>query len=623
MAHSQFRLLRERRYLPFFVTQALGAFNDNVLKNALVIIVIYNAASYSNVDPSGLANLASALFILPFVLFSGISGELADRLDKTLVLKSVKAVEIAIMVVAGVGFIRHNLTLLLTALFLMGAHSTFFSPAKYGLLPQVLAEDELIGGNALVEMGTFVAILLGTLVAGILAAAHRNDVLVGTLAAIAIAGFLVSLAIPPLEPVAPTLKVSLNPYTSSMANLRAARRSRTVFLGLLGISWFWFFGLLFLTQLPQFGKTVLGGDESVITVMLLCFTAGVGTGSLLCERLGGHKIEIGLVPLGSLGLTLFAVDLFFAVPAAPLGAGLPWRTLIAAASARHVFLDLFLIGVSGGVFIVPLYALVQSRTERTLMSRVMGANSILNAIFMVCAAIFAWVALRAGLSIPQLFLVTALLNAAVTVYLYYLVPEFFLRFLAYLLVHAMYRLKVRGVENLPERGAALMVCNHVSYVDGLVIAAACARPVRFVMEAAVFEHWLLRPIFRGMKAIPVATKAEDPAVREAAFAAVASSLRDGDIVCIFPEGRLTADGNVAPFRPGLLRILAETPVPVVPCALSNLWGSMFSRRAQGLTRYLPRRFWARIGFAAGPPVPAASATPELLREQVLALRARA
>jgi 1-acyl-sn-glycerol-3-phosphate acyltransferase len=622
MAHSQFRLLRERRFLPFFVTQGLGAFNDNVLKNALVIIVTYNAASYSNVNPSLLANLASALFILPFVLFSGISGELADRLDKARVLKTVKAAEIAIMALAGLGFYSHSLTLLLSALFLMGAHSTFFSPAKYGLLPQVLAEDELIGGNALVEMGTFVAILLGTLVAGILAGARRNDVLVGALAGIAALGFLVSLAIPPLAPVAPTLKVNLNPYVSSLHNLRAALRHRTVFLGLLGISWFWFFGLLVLTQLPQFGKVVLGGNESVITVMLLAFTTGVGIGSLLCERLGGHKIEVGLVPLGSIGLTLFSVDLFFAIPKVPIGVDLPWRTLFAAASARHVLIDLLLIGVSGGVFIVPLYALVQSRTERALMSRVMGANSILNALFMVVAALFGLVALRAGLTIPQLILVTAILNAVVTVYLYYLVPEFLLRLLAYLLVHAIYRLKVRGVEHLPQRGAALMVCNHVSFVDGLVIAAAFARPVRFVMEAAVFDNPLLRPIFRGMKAIPVATRAEDPAVREAAFAAVASALRSGEIVCIFPEGRLTSDGNVGEFRPGLLKILAETPVPVVPCALSNLWGSMFSRRAQGISRWLPRRFWARIGFAAGAPVPPESATPELLRARVLELRTR-
>jgi 1-acyl-sn-glycerol-3-phosphate acyltransferase len=620
MAHSQFRLLRERRFLPFFVTQGLGAFNDNVLKNALVIIVTYNAASYSNVNPSMLANLASALFIVPFVLFSGISGELADRLDKALVLKSVKAAEIGIMALAGLGFYAHSLPLLLSALFLMGAHSTFFSPAKYGLIPQVLAENELIGGNALVEMGTFVSILLGTLVAGILAGARRNDVLVGSLAGIAIAGFLVSLAIPPLAPVAPTLEVHLNPYVSSRNNLRAALRHRTVFLGLLGISWFWFFGLLFLTQLPMFGKVVLGGNESVITVMLLAFTAGVGTGSLLCERLGGHKIEIGLVPLGSIGLTVFAVDLFFAAPKVPIGVELPWRTLFAAASARHALVDLLLIGVSGGLFIVPLYALVQARTERPLMSRVMGANSILNALFMVAAALFAMLALRAGLTIPELFLVTAILNAAVTVYLYCLVPEFLLRLLAYLLVHALYRLRARGLENLPERGACLMVCNHVSFVDGLVIAAACSRPVRFVMEAAIFDNPLLRPIFRGMKAIPVATRAEDPAVREAAFAAVASVLRSGEIVCIFPEGRVTRDGSVGEFRPGLLRILAETPVPVVPCALSNLWGSMFSRREQGLRRCLPRRFWARIGFAAGPPVPPQSALPELLRARVLELR---
>jgi 1-acyl-sn-glycerol-3-phosphate acyltransferase len=620
MAESQFRLLVQRRFGPFFGAQALGAFNDNVLKNSLVIIVTYHAATYGGISPALLANIAGGLFILPFVLFSGLAGELADRYDKALVLKTVKLAEIAIMAVAGVGFYAHSIGWLLAALFLMGTHSTFFSPAKYGLLPQVLRADELIGGNGLVEMGTFVAILLGTLAAGVLAARNDTGVLVASLAAVAIAGLLVALAIPALPAVARGLPLTLNPVTSTLANLAAARRLRTVFLALLGISWFWFYGSVVLIHLPTYGKEVLGGAESVVTLMLAVFSVGVGIGSLACEWLGGRKIEIGLVPLGSIGLTLFGADLCFATPAVPLGVALAWRALLTQPGAVRLLLDILCIGISGGIFIVPLYAFVQNRSRREDVSRIIGACNILNALFMVAASLLGAAALAAGLSIRGLLLLTALLNALVAAYLYVLVPEFALRFLAYLLVRCIYRLRVTGIGNVPERGPALLVCNHVSYVDGLVISAACPRPIRFVMEAAIFHLPVLNLICRGMKAIPVATANEDRIVREAAFAAVATALRQGELVCIFPEGRLTPDGTIEEFRPGVLRILAETPVAVVPCAISNLWGSMFSRRYRSGATRLPRRFWARIDFRVGAPVPPQEVTPEGLRETVLALR---
>ncbi len=620
---SQFRLLLQRRFLPFFGAQAFGAFNDNVYKNVLVIVATYHAAQYTKLEPELLTNIAAGLFILPYVLFSGIAGQLADRLDKTLVMKAVKAAEIVIMTIAALGFAAHSIELLLGALFLMGMHSTFFAPAKYGLLPEVLEETELVGGNAWVQMGTFLAILLGTLTAGLLAERAGTGMIAATLISVAAVGFVCSLAIPALRPTSPDLRIDWRPWTSSWDNIRAARESRAVFQSILGISWFWFYGALVLAQLPLFSKNVLGGSEQIVTVLLVVFSAGIGVGSMLCERLSGRKVEIGLVPFGSIGLTAFAVDLYFAVPHSPPGTALTAAQFVVLPGSWRVLLDLGLIGVFGGFFIMPLYALVQQRSRREVMSRVIGANNILNAVFMVAAAVLAGAALKAGLSIVELFLLTAILNAFVAAYIYSLVPEFLLRFLAWLLVHFIYRLRTHGTEHIPTHGPALLICNHVGFADALVISAASPRPVRFIMEASIFRIPLLSLIFRGMKAIPVAPAKEDPEVYERAFQTVASELRDGQLVCIFPEGRLTADGEIGEFRAGMMRILKETPVPVVPLALTGLWDSMFSRKYGALWRRWPRRFWPRIGLAAGAPIPAERADLQSMRQAVVALRGAA
>lgn len=619
---SQFELLLQRRFLPFFGAQALGAFNDNVYKNTLVIVATYQAASYTSLAPALLTNIAAGLFILPFVLFSGMAGQLADRYDKARVLKFVKAAEIAIMAIAGFGFATRSIEVLLGALFLMGMHSTFFAPAKYGLLPEVLRDSELVGGNAMVEMGTFVAIVLGTLIAGLLAAHGGLGLIVTTLVSIAVLGFLSSLAIPKLQPAAPTLQIDWRPWTSTWDNLRAAGESRTVFLSILGISWFWFYGAVVLAQLPLYTKDVLGGSEEVVTVLLVMFSAGVGIGSLLCERLSGRQVEIGLVPFGSIGLTVFAVDLYLATPAMT-GSNLSARAFIQAPGSWRVLMDMALIGLFGGLFIVPLYAMVQQRTRREIMSRVIGANSILNAVFMVVAAGLAALALNAGLTIPQLLLLTGVLNAFVAIYIYSLVPEFLLRFIAWLLVHFVYRLDRRDIDNIPEEGPALLICNHVGFADAIVISAACPRPIRFIMESSIFKIPVLSALFRGMKAIPVAPQKEDPKVYERAFELVAAELRDGNLVCIFPEGRLTPDGEIGEFRAGMMRILKETPVPVVPLSLSGLWDSMFSRKYKQVWKRLPRRFLAKITLKVGQPVPAEQAEVQDLRQRVVELRGAA
>ena len=611
---SQFRLLLERRFGPFFLTQLLGAFNDNVYKNSLVILVAYHAATYSSLDPNLLTNVAAGVFILPFVLFSASAGQIADKFEKSAIIRIIKAVEIGIMAIAAAGLLLKSLPLLFTALFLLGLHSTFFGPVKYAILPQALTPAELIGGNGLVEMGTFVAILAGTLVAGVLVALDSGIGLVSTLILIiSVLGFLASVAIPKAPAAAASLTFDWNPFRETWKNLRFAKGNRTVFLSLLGISWFWFYGALFLSQFPNYSKVVLGGNEHVVTLLLALFSVGVAVGSLLCERLSGHKVEIGLVPFGSIGLSVFAVDLFFVTPAGVSHTALGAWQFMTQPGALRVALDLFLIGMFGGFYIVPLYALIQTRCQASHRSRVIAANNILNALFMVVAAGLAVLALSAGLTIPQLLLLTGVLNAAVAIYIYTLVPEFLLRFIDWMLVHSIYRLQASGLANIPEEGPALLVCNHQSLADALIITAACRRPIRFVMYYAIFNVPVLSFLFRSMKAIPIAGAKEAPQVLDQAYDDIAAALADGQLVCIFPEGQLTLDGEIGPFRPGLMRILERTPVPVIPMALSGLWRSIFSRNRD---KWKVATLFPRVALNVGKPIDAPSPTAEALHALV-------
>jgi 1-acyl-sn-glycerol-3-phosphate acyltransferase len=409
-----------------------------------------------------------------------------------------------------------------------------------------------------------------------------------------------------------------NPWTSTLDNLRAARESRSVLLSVLGMSWFWFYGALVLVQLPLYCHSELHGDESLVTVTIVAFSVGVGVGSLLCERLSGRQVEIGLVPFGSIGLTVFAVDWVVASPRVDPHTLLNLHGLLALHGGVRTLFDIAAIGVFGGFFVVPLNALVQQRSRPQALARVIGANSILNALFMVAAALLGAVGLAKGLSVLQLILLAALLNAVVALYIYTLVPEFLLRFVCWLLVHTLYRMQKRGAR-FPETGAALLVCNHVSFVDALVISAACRRPIRFIMDEAIFRAPIIRTLASGMKAIPIASAKDDATILERAFEMTAAALREGELVCIFPEGRLTQDGEIAAFRSGLTRIVTETPVPVIPMAIIGLWGSMFSRRTPTLWQRLPRKLWHRVVVNVGEPVAPEKAEPEELRERVCAL----
>src|SRR5215831_4132186 len=383
--HSQFQLLRERRFAPFFWTQFLGAGNDNVYKNALVIFVAFQAATLTAMSSNDLVNIAAAVFIAPFVLFSATAGQIADKFEKSRLIRFVKLFEVGIMVIGAIGFYRRDLVLLFVALGLMGVHSTLFGPVKYAILPQHLRADELIGGNGLVEMGTFVAILLGEIVGGLVIAIKPDGPIYAgaTAIAVAIAGYAVSRGIPNTPAVAPSLKINWNPFTETWRNLRFAQGNRVVWLSMLGISWFWFYGATYLTQFANYTKDILGGDEHVATLLLAIFSVGIGAGSLLCERLSGHKVEIGLVPFGSIGLSIFAIDLYFASKDLVATGQSGIEGFLAVGAHWRVAADLVLLGMFGGFYIVPLYALIQERSDPAYRSRIIAANNILNALFMV------------------------------------------------------------------------------------------------------------------------------------------------------------------------------------------------------------------------------------------------
>jgi len=620
---SQFHLLLERRFAPFFGVQFLGALNDNLFKQALVILLAYQTASFTAMSTDVLQNVAQALFVLPFFLFSATAGQLADKYEKSRLISITVLIELAVMAVGAAGFFLLNLELLLVALFLGGVQSALFGPVKYAILPQHLKDTELVGGNGLVETGTSLAILAGMIIGGWMVSQAEWGVAAVAAATVAISatGLALSRFIPLSPAPEPGLKINWNPITETWRNFQFMRGNRTVFLSILGISWFWYFGATLVTQFPNLSRNILVADQHVVTLLLVVFSIGIGIGSLLCERLSGHKIEIGLVPFGSIGLTLFSLDLYFALAGHIQDGPVTLGEFVREAGHWRILGDLLLIGMFGGFYIVPLYALIQSRGEASHRSRIIAGNNILNALFMVVAALVAIALFQAGLTIPQLFLITALLNAAVAIYIYTLVPEFLMRFLIWLLIHSVYRLEKSGLDNIPEEGPAVLVCNHVSFVDALIIAAACRRPIRFVMDHNIFRVPVLSFVFRTGRCIPIASSRENPELLDKAYDEIARALGNGDLVCIFPEGRITDTGELYPFRGGIARIIERTPVPVVPLALRGLWGNFFSRKdGPAMSRPSRLRLFHKIGLVADQPVPPQRVTPEDLHAQVLALR---
>ena len=619
---NQFALLGQRRFAPFFWTQFLGAANDNLFKFAFTVLVTYRLQL--EWLPPALAGLViGALFILPFLLFSATAGQLADKFDKSLVIRWVKTMEIAIMLLAGWGFVDSNVTVLLTCVFLMGLHSTLFGPVKYAYLPQHLDEREITGGNGMVEMGTFVAILLGQLAGGLLIALPSGGEVVALACfGVALLGRAAAQAVPRSPATDLGLAINWNPVSETWRNLKLAHANLVVFRSLLGISWMWFFGAVFLSLFPAFAKEVLHGDEHVASLLLVVFSVGIGVGSLLCEVLSRRHVEIGLVPLGAIGMSVFAIDLYFASRGLAPSAGYTLSTFVAQPAHWHVMVDLGLLSLFAGLYSVPMYALIQLRSQPSHRARIIAANNILNALFLIASSVIVGAMIKLGLTVPQVFLAIGLLNAVVAFYIFMLVPEYLLRFVAFIMARLVYRFKVRGDENIPAEGAAILVCNHVAFVDPMLLMAASPRPIRFIMDHEIFKLPVLGWFFKLAKAIPIAPQKTDARTYEQAFARAREVLNDGDLLCIFPEGGITKTGEMGEFKGGVMKLLESNPVPVVPLALQDLWGSFFSRaHGKAMSRPFRRGLFSRVGLVAGAAVPPAEVTPVGLRERVSALLA--
>ncbi|WP_299690546.1 MFS transporter [uncultured Vibrio sp.] len=617
--NSQSSLLIQKRFLPYFITQFLGAFNDNIFKNVLLLFVAFASVDTLPISSNLFINLAAGLFILPFFLFSALAGVLADKYEKSWFIRKVKILEVVIMSLGAVGFIYESYGILLLLLFLMGTQSAFFGPVKYALLPQQLETKELVSGNALVETGTFLAILIGTLAAGIIASEENAKFVAAVcIVSFAVFGYVSSCFIPEAPSHAPDLKVKWQPVKLTRTTLAIAKKDRPTFQALMSISWFWFLGAAYLTQFPNFTKLHLNGTEASVAFLLALFSVGIAIGSLACDKLSNHRIEIGIVPMGSMGISIFGLLMAMSIPGS-LPQFVSFSEFIQHSELWPLFAYLLLLGMSGGVFIVPLYSLMQLRAKPDERAQVIAGLNIYNSLFMVGSAVLGIVCLSVlELSIPQLFMLLAVLNTLVMLYLFYQVPIYVCRFFTWVVTHTIYRIKHKNLHHLPEQGGALIVCNHVSYMDALLLSAVCPRLIRFVMEEDYTKLPLLRGFLQRAGVIPISST-NRRSIRHA-FKEVEQALNEGHIVCIFPEGRLTSDGEVAEFMRGMELIIKRSPVPVIPMALKGLWGSYLSRFKGRACTGLPTPLWRKLEVEAGKPILAKDASCEVLHQAVTELR---
>ncbi|MDX2027185.1 MAG: acyl-[ACP]--phospholipid O-acyltransferase [Alphaproteobacteria bacterium] len=577
-------LMSSRRFLPLFITQFLGAFNDNLFKNALVILVTYKIAASDSAYSAQLVNLAFGLFVLPMFAFSYLSGQISDKIDRAQVARWVKLTEIALAISGSAGLFLGNIPLLLLTLFGFGTHSSFFGPVKYAILPQHLQENELIAGNGYVEAGTFLAILTGTILGGVLVLTDHGIVCIaGLMTILALLGYIASRQIPAAPAPLPGMKLALNPVRGTIDMIRFSAHRRDEFLCILGISWFWLLGTVFLAQFSPFAKDVLHADEHVVTLFLVAFSIGIAVGSILCARLIKGLVRATHVPLGALGMTVFAVDLYFASRHAAPAAGSSLLSLMAflrQATNLRVLFDLFAIAVCGGIYIVPLYALLQVRADKDHGARAIASNNLMNALFMVAAAGLALGLIKLGFTIPQIFLTVAILNVVVAIYICKLLPFSLIA----ALLKLVYRVEVRGLENYAKAGnRVLIIANHTSYLDAAVIAAFLPERVCFAVNTFVARRWWIRPFLKLVDAFPL-----DP-TNPMATKSLIDKLKQNQKCMIFPEGRITMTGSLMKIYEGPGMIADKSGAMILPIRIDGAQYSPLSRlRSKVRIRWFPK-----------------------------------
>ena len=589
-----FSLLGTRRFLPLFLTQSLGVFNAALLVGSL--------AAQLGPSPDARIALAFGVFVVPLVLFADIAGQVADKYEKAGLAKIMKALEVPVMGVACLGFMLQNEVLLLCALALIALLLAFFTPVRHAIIPHHLAEEELIGGNALLAAGTFLALLTGAWMGAVLVGAGDSPILPSLVGVVfAVIGYAASRSIPSAPASDPGLELRFNPFSGVAGSIRILRAHRASVFPLIGLAWFWISGALSLFQLWRIFGPAVG---ELVAVSLV----GVVAGLMLGEKVSKGYGEFGLVPLGAMGQAVFALDLAFLSPASALVETEPfWR----------LFFNLLALGVCSSFLLLPLYVQIQARTEAVQRGRIVSLGVFLCAVILPIAGAAA-LTFSGSVAVFAILAFCSLLVAAAA---YRYEAHLTLRFLTWLLIHAFYRVGKTGFAHIPRTGPAVLVCNHVSFVDSIIIMAAVRRPIRFVMDHRIHQTPVVGFLFRHSRTIPIATAKEDPVMKEAAFEEVARALRNGELIGLFPEGRITHTGEINHFRYGVGRIVAETPVPVVPMALRGLWGSYFSRRyGPAMSKPLLLRWLAKVELVVGEAVPPEKGAPELLQEIVTELR---
>ncbi len=581
-------LLKTKRFLPLFLTQFLGAFNDNIFKNALIILITYSAIESALLSPQIMVTIAAGVFIAPFFLFSATAGQLSDKYNKAKLIQSIKFIEILLMVGVAIGFLLNSISLLLSILFLMGTQSAFFGPVKYAILPDQLREDELIGGNALIETGTFISILIGTILGGLLILTNHGTVIISALViTVAFIGWICSLSIPSTKAAVPHLILKYNVLLETHVIIKHIRNNPVVFRSILGISWFWSFGATFLSQLPTFTKDIIGGNEQIITLLLAVFSIGIGIGSLFCNKLLKGKVAATYVPLGILGMSTFTVDLYFASSSivienreALIGVSVFLNSL----THWRILIDLLGIAICGGIYIVPLYAIIQNCTEETHRSRTIAGNNILNALFMVISAIGISLMLASDFTVTEVFFTIAILNSFVAIYISSLLPEALAKSILQWVFHTLYRLNIKGLEHFNKLGdKSIIIANHLSFLDAALIAVAVPERVSFAINTHIAKQWWVRPFL--LLADTITLDSTNPMSTRLLI----DRIRKGNKVVIFPEGRLTITGSLMKIYEGPSMVASKSGAQLLPIIISGAQYSPFSRlRGKVRIRWFPK-----------------------------------
>ncbi len=582
---------KDSRFWPLFWTQFLGALNDNFFKNALVILITYKSISLFGLNSSSLVAMAGGIFILPFFLCSATAGQIADKYDKSTIIKIAKVSELVIMALAGIGFYTNNYLILMVVLFLMGAQSSFFGPLKYGIIPDLLHNDEIVTGNAFIASGTFIAILIGTIIGGLSASFESAQSIISLgVVAVSLIGIAFSLKVKHAPARDKSLQVDYTFLPPAWEIMKLTMKDKKIFHTIMGVSWFWFIGAMILSLLPALVKDVFFGSGVVGTLFLATFSIGMGVGGALCDKLSGKRVEVGMVPMAAVLMSLFMFDLGYV--------GANWQgnanegllnisQFFMQDNSIRAVIDLFFVSIFGGLFIIPQMAFIQRYSPKEIVARTIAGNNIWNSLFMVMAAVMIIVFNILKFGPGEIFAIVAVINFLLSFYFFAIRSDETWRFVCWCFCHLLYDMEVQGEEKIPETGPVILCMNHISFVDWLMVMAVSNRPVRFIIDH-LFYYVPTGPFwFKQASLIPIATKKENPEILEKAYADIAHGLQTGHILGLFPEGFISRNGQMRRFQPGVNRILKHDPTPVIPIALEGLWGSFFSFSGGGPLKGLP------------------------------------